>query len=115
MPESPHNPSVNSKDFFLQYQQLLELSDEQLISSIYNRTLCDFDLFPLETTPLKWECRCSQERIERMLCSLGTAELRSMIEEQGGASITCDFCNAKYHCSAEKLQILIQFLEEKGN
>jgi molecular chaperone Hsp33 len=115
LPESPQNPSVNSNDFHKTYDKVLSLSEEELIEAVDSNTLCDFDLFPLEKKSLTWECRCSQEKIERMLCSLGTSELRSMVEEMGGASITCDFCNTDYHCSAEKLELLIQFIEEKGN
>jgi molecular chaperone Hsp33 len=115
LPESPLNPSISSKDFFTTYQCFKELKESQLISDIKQKKLCGFDLFPLESKPLRWECKCSQEKIENMLCSLGAKEIRSLIEEQNGASITCDFCNTKYHCSAEKLQILINILEESGN
>ena len=115
LPESPQNPSVTAQNFHAAYQRILNLSDAQLIAALNQRKLCNFDLFPLENTSLVWKCKCSQERIERMLCSLGVNELISMQKEMGYAAITCDFCNAHYHCSAEKLQLLIQLLEERGN
>lgn len=47
--------------------------------------------------PLKprFECRCSRERIGRMLLSLGHEEVESIVAEQGRVEVTCDFCNKK--------------------
>jgi molecular chaperone Hsp33 len=43
----------------------------------------------------RFECRCSRERIGRMLLSLGREEVDSIIEERGSVEVTCDFCNAR--------------------
>lgn len=43
----------------------------------------------------RFECRCSRERIGRMLLSLGRDEVDSIIEERGAVEVTCDFCNAR--------------------
>lgn len=47
--------------------------------------------------PLKprFECRCSRERVGRMLLSLGQEEADSIIAELGNIEVTCDFCNAR--------------------
>jgi molecular chaperone Hsp33 len=42
---------------------------------------------------LRFSCRCSRERALRMIGGLDPAELRDMIETDGGATITCHFCN----------------------
>ena len=115
LPESPNSPSVTSSEFHRAYQQIYSFTDEQLLSELEKRKLCGFDLFPLEEKGLRWACRCSQQRIEQMLCSLGVSELQSIISELGEASVTCEFCNAHYHCSTEKLQLLIKRLEENRN
>ena len=44
----------------------------------------------------KYECKCSRERMERALISLGKDELRSLIDEQGEAEMGCRFCDRKY-------------------
>jgi molecular chaperone Hsp33 len=41
-------------------------------------------------------CSCSQERVASMLRSLGTAEVESIIAEQGRIDVGCEFCGAQY-------------------
>jgi molecular chaperone Hsp33 len=41
-------------------------------------------------------CSCSQERVSSMLRSLGTAEVESIIAEQGRIDVGCEFCGAQY-------------------
>lgn len=55
--------------------------------------LPDFELEFLEESPVEYRCTCSRERMERALISMGAAELRSLIDEQGGAELTCRFCD----------------------
>ena len=56
----------------------------------------------------RYACRCSRERVARALRSLGAPELREMAEKDGGAALTCDFCNAAYQFPAEELLALAQ-------
>ncbi|MEY8389195.1 Hsp33 family molecular chaperone HslO [Oscillospiraceae bacterium 38-13] len=61
----------------------------------------------LEKRPIEYRCDCSRERMERALLSLGREELRSMIEEQGGAELTCRFCDNVQRFSREELEALL--------
>ncbi len=45
----------------------------------------------------RFECRCSRERVARMLEGLGRAEVDGIVVEQGRVEIGCDFCGRKYH------------------
>jgi molecular chaperone Hsp33 len=45
---------------------------------------------------VKFECRCSRERVANVLRSLGVEEVRSVIAEQGAVSVTCEFCQKPY-------------------
>ena len=45
---------------------------------------------------IKAECRCSRERVANVLRSLGAEEVRSVIEEQGAVTVTCEFCQKPY-------------------
>ncbi|MBB6669593.1 Hsp33 family molecular chaperone HslO [Cohnella nanjingensis] len=52
-------------------------------------------------------CQCSKERVERTLISLGEAELRKLIDEDGQAEVHCHFCNEAYTFDkAELTQVL---------
>ena len=61
----------------------------------------------LEKRPIAYRCDCSRERMERALISLGREELRSMIDEQGSAELTCRFCDNVQRFSREELEALL--------
>jgi molecular chaperone Hsp33 len=113
LPESPLSPSATSEEFYKAYQELSETSDFTFRQSLDKKKVCGYDIFPLETTPLEWECNCSQEKIESMLTSLGSKEIKDIIKEQGDASVTCEFCSTEYHCNKEQLLFLLSHFEEK--
>ena len=56
----------------------------------------------------KYECRCSKERMEQALISIGEEELKGIIEEQGSAELTCQFCDNKYKFSKQELTELLK-------
>lgn len=61
-----------------------------------------------ETVTPKYSCPCSFERMERALISIGKKELSELIEEQGEAELTCQFCDNKYLFSKEELEKLME-------
>lgn len=75
--------------------------------SLMRRALKGFDMEILEKSPIEYRCDCSRERMERALISLGPQELRSMIDEQGGAELTCRFCDNVQRFTGEELEALL--------
>jgi len=75
--------------------------------SLLRAVLSDFDLEVLETHPVEYRCYCSRERVSRALISLGREEMRAMIDEQKGAELTCQFCDAVYNFTEEELEELL--------
>ena len=69
--------------------------------------LADFELEILETHPVEYKCYCSRERVTRALISMGRQELSALIEEQGQAELTCQFCDKVYRFSREELEELL--------
>ncbi|MFV9511709.1 Hsp33 family molecular chaperone HslO [Tepidibacillus sp. LV47] len=61
----------------------------------------------LERMDIKFQCNCSYERINNMLIGLGKEEINDLIEKEGKAEITCQFCNKKYYYSKEDLERLL--------
>jgi molecular chaperone Hsp33 len=49
---------------------------------------------------VRFECRCSRERVVTMLRSLGVDEVRAVIAEQGAVTVTCEFCQRPYKFDA---------------
>ncbi len=76
---------------------------EALLADLFSGATCHV----LGKTPLFFRCRCGQERVEKILVALGKVELRKMIEEQGRAEVTCEFCRTRYHFSREELENLL--------
>lgn len=56
----------------------------------------------------KYECKCSKERMEQALISIGEEELLGIIEEQGEAELTCQFCDNKYKFNKAELEELLK-------
>ena len=75
---------------------------------LLRQVMSDFELKILETTPVEYRCYCSRERVERALISLGGDELESILREQGGCELSCQFCDEVYKFSAEDLRKLIK-------
>lgn len=89
--ERVHQLSATIKD-----EELLNLDAQEIIHRLYHEE--DVRLFDKE--PLKFYCPCSRERVAVMLRSLGYAEVKSIIAEQGDIKVACEFCNHKYEFDA---------------
>lgn len=81
--------------------------------SLLRRALPGLELEVLEKCSVEYRCDCSRERMERALISLGREELRSMIDEQGGAELTCRFCDNVQRFSREDLEALLSSANRK--
>ena len=60
----------------------------------------------LDQRPLVWRCRCDRERVLGMLRGLGAEELKDMRERDGGAQVTCEFCQTVYRVDGAGLAAL---------
>lgn len=60
----------------------------------------------LESHELFFRCGCSREKVERALLSFSSNELTDMIENDGGAAVTCEFCRQAYSFDAADLKRL---------
>ncbi len=88
------------------------LREDDSPASLLRRVLPDFDLEILETSPIGYRCTCSRERMERALISLGPEELRSLIDDQDHADLTCRFCDNVQHFSREQLEALLSNMKK---
>lgn len=75
--------------------------------SLLRAVLSDFDLEVLETHPVEYRCYCSRDRVTRALISMGREEMRALIDEQKGAELTCQFCDAVYNFTEEELEEIL--------
>ena len=74
-----------------------ELLDPMLAPDrLLYRLFADEGVRAFSAIPLKEHCRCSRERVEKLLQTFGAEELQDMKEDDGAISVTCEFCNTKY-------------------
>jgi len=74
-----------------------------------------FDVQILGEREPKYACDCTMERVERALISTGRAELKDMIERDGGAEVNCRFCGKQYIFTKEALRKLLTAASADGN
>lgn len=93
----------------------------EIIEEYDDASMADFvkDIFEdariLETTPIQFQCTCSRESTGRVLSTLSEEQLKSMIEEDHGAEVTCNFCNETYHFSEDDLREVLKARQNKLN
>ena len=74
----------------------------------------EFQIMPLDTLDIGWKCDCSEERLEQVVKSLGAKEINDIIEQDGQAELTCQFCGKSYHFDKEHLERLrLECLKER--
>lgn len=79
------------------------LDGEGLLRAVLEGTQLEI----LEKHPVEYRCYCSRDRVTRALISMGREELSSLIQEQGQAELTCQFCDQIYRYSKEDLEEIL--------
>ncbi len=59
------------------------------------------------STELAWRCPCSKDRVLNALVVMGAEELTDILEKDGQASATCQFCGRRHVADADDLRALI--------
>jgi molecular chaperone Hsp33 len=73
--------------------------------------LGEIDFEVLEEKQVEFKCNCSLERAVGLISSLGRTEVRSMLEEDKGATMTCGFCNENYRLDEEDLRGILSLMD----
>ncbi|NOY24770.1 MAG: Hsp33 family molecular chaperone HslO [Oligoflexia bacterium] len=100
-------PDTDPEEFAAIFDQPLKGDFAALMTGFAFGQLAGQPVDVLEARDLEFRCTCSLQRVTRMLRTLGPTELRDMLEKDGGAEITCHFCNQRYDISADQLRALI--------
>lgn len=88
------------------------LREGKTLPEIFESLLGDLglEIFP-DVQLVRFDCRCSFDRVLSALRTLGEAELLDMIEKDGGAEATCEFCGEVYQATDQHLSELVQDLQ----
>ena len=90
--------------------------EERILSLMMDRIFGempeDYKVSGLEFRDLRWECDCSEERLEQVLMTIGEKDLSDIIEEDGQAELVCQFCCKKYHFDREHLERILASIRQ---
>lgn len=86
------------------------LKDEELATLppevLLRRLFAEDDVRLHRETPLRFGCRCSRERVARMLRTLGRDEVFASRLHDGVVEVQCQFCNRQYRFGEAELEAL---------
>jgi len=92
------------------------LRSGQSLPQIFSHLLGDLGLVMLpEVQMLRFDCKCSFNRMLGALKLLGEEELQDMIEKDDGAEATCQFCGEVYQVNSNQLAQLICDLRRESS
>lgn len=81
------------------------------LEDILKRLVKSFEV--LERSEIRFQCKCSHERVEQTLLSLGRDEIEQILREDGKAEVVCHFCNETYEYNGEQLHNLVERLSKE--
>lgn len=109
LPTSNENIAVMIEDTILHAPKLTDaIRDGAGAEDLLKMTLGIIDYEILGEKEVKFECNCSFERAVQLVSSLGKTEVKSMLDEDKGATMNCGFCNEVYTLSEDDLQRILE-------
>ncbi|UDM31911.1 Hsp33 family molecular chaperone HslO [Lentilactobacillus laojiaonis] len=69
----------------------------------------------LEQIPVEFYCDCSKKQFGDDLTGLPIDQLETMLNEDHGVSVTCNFCESHYEYSEDELKEIIEIAKSKAN
>lgn len=73
------------------------------VRDMLDMALATFDPEVLDTSSVVYHCDCSEERVHRMLKSLGRSEVEKLRDEDPLAEVHCQFCDKTYRVDLNDL------------
>lgn len=78
------------------------------IEQIAEKLMGTLGIYPLETTSIQFHCECSYDRCIKALSTLSPTDIDEMIQKDGGAELSCHFCNSTYRFDSDALRAIIE-------
>ena len=94
--------------------QVIEEADGDAVKAaelIFGDMPEEYSVKKLGEREMYWNCDCSRDRLEQALMSIGKKDLTEILEEDGEAELTCQFCEKKYYFSKEDLEDILKEMD----
>ena len=87
---------------------ILEMAFGKKTNTEWCYLLGDFGLEMNDTVPASWYCNCSRERVAKAIVSIGSKDIREMIQDNKPIEVKCHFCNHAYNFDIEDLKEILK-------
>ncbi len=77
-------------------------------SSVLRALMPEPDFEVMSRYPLRFGCSCSKDRVKRALLAMGREELQDLLEKEGQAEATCQFCTTRYVIPGEEIRGMLE-------
>ena len=74
----------------------------------YGKILSELGVQKADTREIKFACRCSRERVESFILSMGREDAFALLKEEGKISVHCEYCNTDYVFGTEEIRKLFK-------
>lgn len=109
LPTANTNVAVMIEDTILHAPKLTDaIRDGATPEDLLKMSLGIIDYEILGEKDVRFECNCSFERAVQLISSLGRDEVKSMLDEDRGATMNCGFCNEVYTLTEDDLRKILE-------
>ncbi|QSQ10900.1 Hsp33 family molecular chaperone HslO [Myxococcus landrumensis] len=77
-------------------------------SAVLRALIPDSDFEVMSRYPLRFGCSCSKDRVKRALLAMGREELQDVLEKEGQAEATCQFCTTRYVIPGDEIRSMLE-------
>jgi molecular chaperone Hsp33 len=77
-------------------------------SAVLRALLPESEFEVMSRYPLRFGCSCSKDRVKRALLAMGREELTDLLEKEGQAEATCQFCTTRYVIPGEEIRAMLE-------
>ncbi|RKH11723.1 Hsp33 family molecular chaperone HslO [Corallococcus sp. CA047B] len=79
-----------------QFQTAVQAHAQDGATTLLRSLVPEADLEVMSRYPLRFTCSCSRDRVKLALLAMGKEELQDLLEKEGQAEATCQFCTTRY-------------------
>ena len=84
--------------------ELLTLDNATILHRLYHET----ELRLYNARKVRFNCRCTPEKMKQVLTILGEKEVKELLVERGNVEVRCDFCNQDYQFDSIDITMLFR-------
>ncbi len=114
MPGCPDETITRIENILSSIKPVSEMIKEGYTPEMIIGVLSDGEFEIVGKDDIEYSCPCNKDRFFRGIKSLGATEIKAIIEEDGKASVTCQFCKKTYDFGKNDLEKMLKQIENNN-